>query len=102
LGLSRGVGDGRLVLLGRGELEVFAELAQLGVDALEQRELGLGSRSLTQDRLGRRRVVPEALAKCALGELFKRTLQLGDVKDAPAGPGNVAAGPAGYRVSRSA
>jgi hypothetical protein len=87
-------------LLGCGELQVLPQLAELGLDALEQRDLGLGRRTLPKDRLGGRCVVPEALAKRALGELFQGAFQLGDVKDVPAGPGNDAAGPAGYRGSR--
>jgi hypothetical protein len=71
--LARCVGNGGLVLLRRRQLEVFANLPELRLDALQQRKLDLGSRTLPQDGLGSRRVVPKALAQRALGELVQGT-----------------------------
>lgn len=100
LGLLGRIGDGALVLLLGGKLQVFDDLVELGPDAFYQSELGLGGRAAPQDGLRLGLVVPEALGEGLLGQLLERLGELGDVKNAPLAPQSAVGGRQGCRVLR--
>jgi hypothetical protein len=84
--LRFGVADGRVVVLGGAELEVFGRLAEIALEPLRQVELALDLGALSKQRLSLGLVVPEGGRTRLLVQLGESSFQFRDVKDAPLAP----------------
>jgi hypothetical protein len=84
--LRRGLGNGRLVVLGGAEVEQDDRVVEVARELLDAREPLLEPGALARDRLRLLLVVPEAGSERLLLELVDFRLQLRKVKDAPLAP----------------
>jgi hypothetical protein len=85
-GLRRRLGDGRLVVLRRPEIEQDRGVLDVACQLLEAADLLLEPRALARDGLGLLLVVPEARGERLLLEPLYLCLELRQVKDAPLAP----------------
>jgi hypothetical protein len=84
--LRLGLGDGRLVVLGRPELEQDARVLEVARQLLDAPDLLLDPGAATGDALGLLLIVPETRGEGQLLEPVDLRLELREVKDAPLAP----------------